>query len=112
MTRSGKTALITGASQGLGAAIAVRLARDGYDIAACELHADRLETTLQAVRALGREAQAIALDLRDQPSIERTFAQVVQAFGSIDVLVNNAGTTLRRSAVEVTRAEWEEVIGV
>jgi NAD(P)-dependent dehydrogenase (short-subunit alcohol dehydrogenase family) len=112
MTRAGKTALITGGSQGLGAAIAVRLARDGYDIAACELHADRLEATLQAVRALGREAQAIALDLRDQPSIERTFAGAVQAFGSIDVLVNNAGTTLRRSAVEVTRAEWEEVIGV
>ena len=112
MTEARRAALVTGAAQGLGAAIALRLAREGYDIAGCELHADRLQATLEAVRALGRQAHAITLDLRDQASIERTFAEAVQTCGAIDVLVNNAGMTLRRSALEVTRPEWDEVIGV
>ena len=112
MSPAGRTALITGASQGIGAAVALRLAREGYAIAGCELHADRLQATLEAVRGLGRRAHSIALDLRDQSSIERAFAEAVQTFGAIDVLVNNAGMTLRRSALEVTRPEWDEVIAV
>lgn len=112
MNAAAKTALVTGASQGLGAAIALRLARDGFDLVGCELHTERLEPTLQAVRALGRQAHAIALDLRDQASIERAFAEAVERCGAVDVLVNNAGTTLRRMAVDVTRSEWDEVLGV
>ncbi len=105
-------ALVTGASQGLGAAIALRLAREGHDVAVTELATAPLAATLEEIRALGRRAHPVALDLRDQQSIERAFAEAVQAFGALDVLVNNAGTTLRRGALEVTREEWNGVLGV
>jgi len=107
-----RSAFVTGGSQGLGAAIALALARDGFDVAVSELSAAPLEPILASVRALGRRAHPVVLDLRDQASVERAMASVVEAFGELDVLVNNAGVTLRQSALDVTRAEWNEVIGV
>jgi NAD(P)-dependent dehydrogenase (short-subunit alcohol dehydrogenase family) len=112
MSSAGRAALVTGASQGLGAAIALRLAREGYDLAVSDPAIDHLRATVQAIEALGRRAHAIELELRDQASIERAFAAAAQALGTLDVLVNNAGITLRRSALEVSRQEWNDVIGV
>ena len=112
MSQARGTALVTGASQGLGATIALRLAREGYDVALASPATDRLAATAQGVAAHGRRAHPVALDLREQASIERAFAEVVQAFGTLDLLVNNAGVALHRKALEVTRAQWNDVIAV
>jgi NAD(P)-dependent dehydrogenase (short-subunit alcohol dehydrogenase family) len=112
MSGTARTALVTGASQGLGAAIALRLAREGYDLAVSDPIAEKLKATVHAIEALGRRAHAVQLELRDQGSIERAFAEAVRALGALDVLVNNAGITLRRSALEVSREEFDDVIGV
>ncbi|MGH8637321.1 MAG: SDR family NAD(P)-dependent oxidoreductase [Burkholderiales bacterium] len=112
MSTASRTALVTGAWQGLGSAIALRLAREGYDVAVSDPSVEKLRATVHAIEALGRRAHTVELELRDQASIERAFAEVVQAFGTLDVLVNNAGITLRRSALEVSREEWNDVIAV
>jgi NAD(P)-dependent dehydrogenase (short-subunit alcohol dehydrogenase family) len=105
-----KVALITGASYGVGAAIAAALARDGMDVALTATRSKNLDATLADIAATGGRALAIELDLRAQTSIDAAVADVVKTLGPVDVLVNNAGVTLGRSAVDVTRAEWDEVI--
>ncbi|MFN0301006.1 MAG: SDR family NAD(P)-dependent oxidoreductase [Burkholderiales bacterium] len=105
-----KTALVTGASQGLGAAIAIGLAQDGFDVVITELDVSQLTATRSAVEAAGTQALAIALDVRDAGSIDRAMKSTTDALGRVDVLVNNAGVQLRRSALDVTPAEWDEVI--
>ena len=107
-----RSALVTGASQGLGAAIALRLARDGFDVAVTELDQSALGETVSRIEATGRRAVAIELDLRSQVSIAGAIARAARAFGALDVLVNNAGVTLRRDAIEVTPEEWDAVLDV
>ena len=107
-----RVAFVTGASYGLGAATAVALAREGYDVAVSELRVEDLSDTLDKIAATGRRGAPVHLDLRSMPGIEQATADVVSAFGRIDVLVNNAGVTLRRLAVDVTPDEWSEVINV
>lgn len=105
-----RVALVTGASEGLGAATAAALARDGFDVAVSELREPDLARTVAAIDAAGARALAVTLDLREQASIEAAFGRAVSAFGHVDVLVNNAGVTLRKAAVDVTPAEWDGVI--
>ena len=107
-----RVALVTGASQGLGAEIAVALARDGCDVAVTSRRVERLADTLEKLTAAGARAVPLELDLRSQASIERAMAQAVSALGHVDTLVNNAGVTLRRAALEVTPEEWDEVMAV
>jgi NAD(P)-dependent dehydrogenase (short-subunit alcohol dehydrogenase family) len=106
------TAFVTGATQGMGAAIALRLARDGYDVAVSGTHADKLQETVKSLEAVGARTRAVSLDLRAQASIEQAMTTVVQTFGELDVLVNNAGITTRSLAVDTTREEWQSVIDV
>jgi NAD(P)-dependent dehydrogenase (short-subunit alcohol dehydrogenase family) len=105
-------ALVTGASQGLGAAIALRLARDGYDVAVSELSKELLTGILAQLEAAGARAVPIALDIRSQTSVENAIRDTARALGRLDVLVNNAGVTLRRLALDVTREEWQGVMDV
>lgn len=107
-----RTAIVTGASQGLGAIIARALAGAGFDLVLSARNTDTLATTLEEARSLGARAVPAALDLRDQSSVERAMNEAVGAYGEIDVLVNNAGVTLRRLALDVTREEWDEVMAV
>jgi NAD(P)-dependent dehydrogenase (short-subunit alcohol dehydrogenase family) len=107
-----RTAFVTGASQGLGAEIAVALARDGYDVAVSSRRVEKLAGTLERIAAAGARAVPVELDLRSQPSIGRAMAQALSAFGHLDALVNNAAVTLRRPALEVTPQEWDEVMAV
>lgn len=103
-------ALITGASYGVGAATALALARGGFAVGLTATKSRNLEATLTAVDAAGGRSFAIELDLNRQESIEAAVANAVDRFGKIDVLVNNAGTTIHRKAADVTRPEWNAVM--
>src|SRR5437763_2839498 len=105
-------ALVTGASYGVGAATALALASDGYDLVISATRAENLKQTVASIEHLGARTVPIMLDLRSRPSIEQAIAAAVTAFGHIDLLVNNAGTNLRRLAVDVMPAEWDDMIAV
>ena len=105
-----RRALITGCSAGLGRAIAVALAREGYDLALTELSSEALKDTLAESEIKQRKAVAIALDLRSQDSITAAFECATKELGDIDLLVNNAGRALLKPVVDVTDADWDDVI--
>lgn len=107
-----RRALVTGAARGLGTAIAVGLARDGFDLALTATDATRLADTIAAVEPTGCRAIPITLDVRSVPSVEQAVARAVEALGGLDVLVNNAGITARTPALEVTLEEWNEILRV
>jgi NAD(P)-dependent dehydrogenase (short-subunit alcohol dehydrogenase family) len=107
-----KTAFVTGASYGVGAATALALARDGFDIALSATRTENLAGILGELAPLGVRTLPLALDLRSGPGIEQAMAKIVETFGGLDVLVNNAGANLRKLAVEVTVEEWREVMEV
>jgi 2-deoxy-D-gluconate 3-dehydrogenase len=105
-----KNAFVTGASVGIGYATAVALGREGYHVAIAARSTKRLEPLVTELQSLGVTAVPVALDLHSMSSIEACTAAVIDALGGVDVLVNNAGTTLRRAAVDVTSDEWDDVI--
>jgi NAD(P)-dependent dehydrogenase (short-subunit alcohol dehydrogenase family) len=105
-----RRAFITGTSAGLGRAIAIALAREGYDLALTELDIAMLKNTLADPAIAGRKVVSIALDLRRQDSIKAAFERAAQELGGLDLLVNNAGRALVRPVVEVSDAEWDDVI--
>ena len=105
-----RRALITGTSCGLGRAIAVALAREGYDLALTEISADALNDTLAEPEVKKRKAVPIALDLRSQDSINSAFERATKELGDLDLLINNAGRALLKPVAEVTEAEWDDVI--
>ena len=106
-------ALVTGASYGIGAATAVGLAQDGFDVAVTDLTKEPLAHTVAAIEAAGSNALPLALDLRDQASVDKAVADAVAAFGALDLLVNNAGVpSPGKPAIELTRDEWNANIGV
>ena len=107
-----RTAFVTGASTGLGYAIACGLARAGYDLAAADLDVALFEALLRDSAVQGRKVVPVRLDLRVEADIAQAFAAAVEAFGDIDVLVNNAGRTLIKPAVKVGWAEWDDVIDI
>jgi NAD(P)-dependent dehydrogenase (short-subunit alcohol dehydrogenase family) len=109
---SRRTAFVTGASYGIGAAIAEVLARDGYDVAVSELNVEALGDTLKKIHAHRVRGVPVALDVRDQASVEAAMQQAISAFGKLDLLVNNAGVLLRKPAVELSREEWQTVMDV
>ena len=105
-------AFVTGASYGIGAAVAAGLAEDGFDVAITDLATTDLAATAAAVERAGGRALRLALDLREQDRVEAAFAAAVAEFGGVDLLVNNAGVPLTKPAVEVTREEWETVLEI
>lgn len=90
----------------------MRLATDGYNIAVTELKRKPLDDILTQLEAAGAKAVPVVLDVRSQDSIESAFRLATSALGPLDVLVNNAGVTLRRDAIDVSREEWDAVTGV
>lgn len=112
MASARRTALVTGASYGVGAATALALAREGFDLAVTATRLDNLTATLQALKAAGARGAPFVFDLRDQASIERVSADIIASLDRLDLLVNNAGANLRRMAIDVTPQEWDDLMAV
>jgi short-subunit dehydrogenase len=108
----GAAAVVTGASSGIGAAIAERLARGGAKVAVVARRADRLEEVAAACRVHSPASVAIAADVADRAACERVVAAAAEQFGAVDILVNNAGISLHRAAAETTVEEIERVMAV
>ncbi|MEY3730840.1 MAG: hypothetical protein RLZZ57_1596 [Pseudomonadota bacterium] len=107
-----KTALVTGATEGIGQATAWALADAGHDVIVTDLATASLAETIDGIAARGRRALGLPLDLREEASITALMEGAEQAFGPIGVLVNNAGCTLGKAAVDVAWSEWDQVMDV
>lgn len=105
---AGQTALVTGASRGLGQAIAAALAEAGADIAGVGV--SNQSQTKERVEAMGRRYLALAADLQAIAPIQGVVARTLDAFGRLDILVNNAGVIRRADAADFTEADWDAVI--
>ncbi len=105
-----RVAIVTGASQGIGRAIAIELARVGAHVVACSRRRSALETVADLVRAEGRRALALACDVGDAQQVDRAVAQTLDTFGRIDLLVNNAGYRIRSPLEDLPRHEWDAMV--
>ncbi len=109
---SGRTALVTGGSSGLGRATAVALAAAGADVAVLARGADELQQTAEQVRAEGRRSSAVVVDLADAEQVDQAVEQVRAELGGVDVLVNAAGTDVPGPVAELDLAGWDRVLAV
>ena len=107
---TGKTALVTGASRGLGKAFALALARAGADVAITSRTLSSLTDTRRAIEALGRRCRTIELDVRSEESITEAVFLAHAHFGRVDILVNNAGCNIRKPALDVTWDDWNTIL--
>jgi 3-oxoacyl-[acyl-carrier protein] reductase len=108
---TGKVALVTGASQGLGRRFAETLARHGATVGLAARQTNRLEDLRQAIEAGGGRAASFALDVTETASIEPALERIEAALGPLDVLVNNAGVAVSKAVLEQTEADWDKVLG-
>jgi NAD(P)-dependent dehydrogenase (short-subunit alcohol dehydrogenase family) len=112
VTERRQTALVTGTSTGLGRAIALGLAQTGYDLAITDLSVAALESVVSDDACRGRSVTPLQLDLRSETSIDGCFKAATAALGRIDLLVNNAGRALIKPVVDVTWADWDDVVDI
>jgi len=107
---SSRTALVTGASRGIGKACAKVLAAAGHRVIVTARNVEKLEETASEIRDAGGEAYVVAMDLSSSESITAAIGTAAKDFGRIDILVNNAGITKDGLAVRMKAADWEQVL--
>jgi meso-butanediol dehydrogenase/(S,S)-butanediol dehydrogenase/diacetyl reductase len=105
-----KVAIVTGAGQGLGKAVAMRLANEGADIVVAEYNAATAEQAAAEIRALGRKALPHVIDLSDVTQIPPLVVHAVDEFGRIDILINNAGRSQTKPMLDLSADDWDHVI--
>ncbi len=109
---SGRVALVTGASSGIGQAVALKLASLGADVALTGRRAEPLEAVAREVKALGRRALVVTGDVRDEAHAARAVAQTVETLGGLTILVNNAGVIGAGPTESLATSEWDRVLDV
>jgi 3-oxoacyl-[acyl-carrier protein] reductase len=110
MKLEGRVALITGASQGIGHACALALAREGASIAAAARNRQKLDDLVTEIQAAGGQAAAFVLDVADEEQVKSGIKSALGQFGKIDILVNNAGITRDQLLMRMKRADWDAVL--
>ena len=108
----GKVALVTGASRGLGRAMALGLAEAGADVVIVSRTKEALDALAEEIGTLGRQGLALRADVTDRDEVEKLVRRTMEAFGKIDVLVNNAGTSFRAAAEGYPEEAWDRVIAL
>ena len=109
MKLSGKVALITGAAQGIGRGIALRLAKEGADIALVDLNPEKLRHVAEEVQVLGRKASTFVADVGDREQVFQAVEHAHSTLGGLDIMVNNAGITQVKPLLDVTAEEIERI---
>ena len=110
MSLSGKIALVTGASQGIGRTCALKLAAHGATVVAAARSQEKLDELVKEIAAAGGKASAFALDVANEEQIKTVFKDAITQLGKIDILVNNAGITKDTLIMRMKRADWDAVI--
>jgi 3-oxoacyl-[acyl-carrier protein] reductase len=110
MTLSGRIALVTGASQGIGRACALKLAAAGATVAVAARNQEKLEALVAEITAVGGRAAAFPVDVGDEEQVKTTFKAALAQLGKIDILVNNAGITRDQLVMRMKRADWDAVL--
>lgn len=108
----GRIAIVTGASSGIGRAVATAFARAGVTVVLAARRLDRLEALCDAIRAEGGTALPVAADVTDEDAVERLFAEAMKRFGQVDILVNNAGMADHTPTDALSLSRWREIIDV
>lgn len=112
MKLAGKVALVTGAAQGIGKAVALLLARNGAEIIVSDINLEKAEETAKEVQALGRKALAIKVDVAKLDDVEKMVGAILARFGQVDILVNNAGIARDKLILRMTEEDWDAVLNI
>lgn len=112
MILEGQVALITGAGSGIGKATALRLARDGADVVAADVNLEAARATAEEVRAAGRKALPVRVDVAKVDDIQAMVDAAVKQFGHIDILVPSAGIVQMKRLLDITEADWDRLITI
>jgi 3-oxoacyl-[acyl-carrier protein] reductase len=110
MSLSQRVAFVTGASQGIGRACAMRLANQGAAVAVAARNQEKLNELVSEITTLGGKAAAFALDVADEEQVKSAIKAAIGQFGKIDILVNNAGITRDQLVMRMKRADWDAVL--
>jgi 3-oxoacyl-[acyl-carrier protein] reductase len=113
MKLEGKVALVTGASRGIGRAVALTLAREGASVAVNYINGVKeAENVASEIKAMGRRAITVKADVSNREQVKKMFAEVTRSLGGVDILVNNAGILIPTSLMETTEGDWDRVMAI
>lgn len=107
---SGRVAIVTGASKGLGKSMALALTEAGADVALLARDVENLKSVKETIEGLGRRAEFFVVDVLNKTEIDTAIKKALDAFGQLDILVNNAGVNVRKPVLEISPEEWDLVI--
>ena len=107
---TGKTAMVTGSTKGLGHVTALALAKAGADVAVCGRNQENLEKVSKSIKKLGRDSAGFFLDVTSKQSVQEGVDQILKHFGKVDILVNNAGVNYRVPVLEFPEEQWDLII--
>jgi 3-oxoacyl-[acyl-carrier protein] reductase len=110
MSLSGRVALVTGASQGIGRGCALKLAEKGASVAVAARNQEKLNEVVKEITAAGGKAAAFVVDVTDEDQVKATIKSAIAQFGKVDILVNNAGITRDQLVMRMKRADWDAVL--